>query len=164
MGWVQAKWEATPSRMFRRLRDAVRADFDEFKALTGDGQLRRDQFDWEVSESGDIFCIVDKGDAAIHESVRFCLDRAEGIIAIEWWKLVLGNGRMENRWLSRPTPDGGLGVEVRRRSGEQGRNQAVQGDAGGAESQMLTELLRGMGVTCGCGDERSQGSAGRRYR
>ena len=110
MGWVQARWEATPHRMFQRLREAVKADFDAFQALTSeDGKLRRSQFHWRVSDSGDIFAVVDNGDTILQEVVRFCLDRAEGIIAIEWWKIPQpgGGGMRENRWLSRPTTDGG---------------------------------------------------------
>ena len=110
MGWVQARWEATPHRMFQRLRDVVKADFDAFQALTSeDGKLRRSQFRWRVSDSGDIFAVVDNGDTTLQEVVRFCLDRAEGIIAIEWWRIPQpgGGGMRENRWLSRPTRDGG---------------------------------------------------------
>ena len=109
MSWVQARWEATPTRMFQKLRDVVKADFDAFKTLTGDGQQRRDQFHWEVSDSGVIFGIVDEGDAAMYETVRFCLDRVEGVISVEQWVVPArgGGGKMQRRWLARPVIESG---------------------------------------------------------
>ena len=108
--WVQAKWESAPIRMFQKLREVIKRDFDTFQALSGDGQLRRDQFHWEQNDDRDVFGIIDEGDSAMHEVVRFCLDRAEGTITIEWWKVPAfgGSGQLQNSWHS----PSGLGTNL----------------------------------------------------
>lgn len=107
MSWVQARWEATPYRMFQKLRDVIRADFDAFKALAGDGQTRRDMFHWDASDSKVAFGIVDKADASEFSTIRFALDRTKGIIGIEWWQIPPHNdGTRVRRWLAHPVLDG----------------------------------------------------------
>ena len=124
MSWVHARWQATPFRMFQKLRDVVERDFKAFKSLTGQGQMRRDQFYWDESDGGDCFTIIDRGDRAIDGIVRFRLDRPKGVIAIEWWQVPAGggDGELQNRWVIRPVADGGpvpmLYLEPRARDGD----------------------------------------------